>query len=153
MSRLSLAWKILLTGQLPDVPPPPPPPSSLTAPTVVVAPPASVDVGPSPMVGPLIKLRDDVQGAAGSLDAMAGRAMLKVAAELAAIVALERVVTLDQDGPFDPRRQAAISGMVTEDPAQDQQVASTVRPGYERDGVLIRRQDVIVYHLRGRSPG
>lgn len=50
-----------------------------------------------------------------------------------------------EEGLFDPARQRAIKKLPTDDPAQDKNVAHSIRPGYEWESKVIRQEMVAVY--------
>ncbi len=58
-----------------------------------------------------------------------------------------RAFTYEND-LFDPSRQRIVKKIETDDPESDRKVAGTVRPGYERDGHVLRPEMVTVYMTR-----
>lgn len=53
-----------------------------------------------------------------------------------------------EDGPFDPKRQRAVSTVLTEDPEQNKKIAARVRKGFAAAEKVIRPEMVTVYSLR-----
>jgi molecular chaperone GrpE (heat shock protein) len=55
------------------------------------------------------------------------------------------VVTINDDGPVDPRRHEVVEVLPAPSPELADHIAETVQPGYELHGALIRTQRVIAY--------
>lgn len=147
MNRLQLAIKCLIGGEAAINPPAPRPGQQAAEPAEVQRP---ADAGPqtiSESTRQLIALRDSVQAATEDLDEPGSRALNAVAHELAQILTSEQVVPFEDSGTFDAHRHNAVSSMEIGDVALDYQLAATVRPGYIRNGTLLRRQDVVVYRF------
>lgn len=148
MNRLQLAIQCLIGGEA-AINPPAPRPGQQAAAAEVQRP---ADAGPptiSESTRQLIALRDSVQAATEDLDEPGSRALNAVAHQLAQILTSEQVVPFEDSGTFDAHRHNAVSSMETGDRALDYQLAATVRPGYIRNGTLLRRQDVVVYRFTG----
>jgi molecular chaperone GrpE (heat shock protein) len=60
----------------------------------------------------------------------------------------EGVTLLNVDGLFDYERQKIVATQPTDDPALDDQICKTIRPGFLFNEQLIRPQEVIVYVTR-----
>jgi hypothetical protein len=158
MSRLRLALDVLFRG----APPPRDIPERIQVPEPRSAGPEPATAGPEPptaspasraTISQLIVLRDKVQMAAEDQDGGVSGALSTVARELGDILELEQTVAFEDFGAFDAARQQVIDTQAADDPAQDYQVAVSVRPGYLQGGEILRRQDVIVYRVDGRSSG
>lgn len=149
MNRVRLAIRVLVRGAA-AVPPPPVRPEHHTAGPAEAPQPRDADRHPvSDSTRQLIALRDNVQAAAGELDAPGSQALNAVVRQLAQILASEQVIPIEDSGAFDARKHNAVASMETDDEALDYQVASSVRSGYLSSGTLLRRQDVIIYRFTG----
>jgi len=174
MNRFSFALRVLIQGvptaaapvgepAAPVIPPSAPAsapadldidPAALDEPTTVVEPAPLAERAvptPSETVQQLISLRDKVLLAADQPMPVGPAAMASVARQLGQILALERVVAVEDEGGFDATRQRVVDILETEDPAQDYRVASSVRPGYLQDGELLRHQEVVVFRCDDES--
>lgn len=97
----------------------------------------------------LIKLRDWVLlaqtgGAAGNLHLLES-----LYRGLGKVLEKEGVTLIEEVGAYDGKRQQVVDTRPTDDPAQDNFVCATVRPGYLFHERLIRPQEVIVYAFDG----
>jgi len=149
MNRLRLAMRVLVEGETALQAAAPPPERRASGPARAERP---DEPGPRPVsdcTRQLIALRDSVQAAAEDLDGSGSRALNAVARQLADILAAEQVVPFDDRGSFDAHRHNAVASLETDDRTLGYQVASSVRSGYLGNGVLLRRQDVIVYRFTG----
>ena len=99
----------------------------------------------SPTAKELIKVRDWVLLAQSSGTAVAPGVREEVHRQLARVLAKEGVIPLEETGTFDYNRQSVSGTHPTDDPEQDDMVCSTVRPGYQFHGQLVRPQEVIIY--------
>ena len=106
---------------------------------------------PSPSADRLIRLRDTLLMRIRVDDDPATDVLRSVDKELGAILALEGIVTLDERGRFNPELQQALETWEAGSADEDDTVCETVRPGYKKDGVLLRPQEVVVraYHGDG----
>lgn len=97
-----------------------------------------------PAVFALIEIRDHlfVEGGGGPPSAAVIKALY---ARLGAALYEFGVETIEGRGHVDWSTQEAVGTVATPDPALDQTVAATVRPGYACGGVLLRPQQVVVY--------
>jgi molecular chaperone GrpE (heat shock protein) len=149
MNRIRLALQVLMTGQLPQ-------PTAAAAPahddpSADRQPSAGIVAQAQPVTDTtqqLIELRDSVQAAIETVDKGAGLALHQVARRIGEILTGAGITPIEELGRFDPARHNAVDTMATDDDALDDTLASSVRSGYLRDGVLLRRQDVIVYRSR-----
>jgi|GEM_PF-1552807 len=129
-------------------PPQPPPPLDPAS-----GPPAAAPDGVlSPTAKELIKLRDWVllakSGGAPAADALEG-----VYKKLAQVLKREGVTPLEENTAFDEERQQIMDTRPTRDPAQDNVVCDTVRPGYVFNGDVIRPQEVIIFTYEPEAAG
>jgi hypothetical protein len=149
MNRLRLAMRVLVKGETALQAAASPPEQRASGPARAERPDEPDPRPVSDRTRQLIALRDSVQAAAEDLDGSGSRALNVVARQLADILAAEQVVPFDDRGSFDARRHNAVASLETDDRILDYQVASSVRSGYLGNGVLLRRQDVIVYRFTG----
>jgi hypothetical protein len=115
--------------------------------TVEPQPPASKEPEPtlSQTAKELIKLRDWVFLACHG-EATGDRPKFEsLYQKLGKILSLEGVSVLEETGVFNYAQQQVIDTVPTADPAQDETIASTVRPGYQFNQKLVRPQEVIVF--------
>ena len=52
---------------------------------------------------------------------------------------------------FDPSRQTVFEKRVTGDPGKARQIIASLRPGYEKDGKIVRREMVEVYVYQAQA--
>lgn len=95
----------------------------------------------------IIRLRDWVL-AANTGDGAQSKVLEGLYAKLGQILEKEGVTILEKTGTFDEEYQCVMDIRATEDPAQDNLVCDTVRPGYLFDDELVRPQEVVVYAYR-----
>jgi hypothetical protein len=111
--------------------------------------PATSEPEPSATVRELIKLRDWVLlaqtgGAEGAPQLLDG-----LYRGLGKVLEKEGVTLIEEVGAYDGKRQQVVDARPTDDPAQDNFVCATVRPGYLFHERLIRPQEVVVYTFDG----
>jgi molecular chaperone GrpE (heat shock protein) len=102
---------------------------------------------PSPAVTELIAVRDMVLLAGAGDAAPTPEVLRALARKLARVLEQDGVRVLEGDGLFDDRLQEALETRPTSDPAQDERISHTIRPGYAIGGRVIRPQQVAVYRL------
>ena len=93
----------------------------------------------------LIKLRDWVLLAKKNKTEGSPEVLSAIYQKLGQILEQEGVTGIEETGSFNYERQQVIATRVTSDPAQDDCICDTVRPGYLFQGRLIRPQETIVY--------
>lgn len=120
-----------------------------SAPEILAEPPKRLYVEPDPepseVAKDLIRLRDWVLLAKSGGTAVEPAVLEEISRQLARVLAKEGITPLEEGGPYDYNRQSVAGVQPTDDPAQDDQVYSTVKPGYLFQGKLVRPQEVIVY--------
>jgi hypothetical protein len=128
-------WLIRLLGGTVSEPPKPPPPDD--APHRLVA-----ETGPfnQPAADRLIAARDRIGQARED-----GPLVRWLDAELVLALAELEVATISDKGAVDERRHQVVRVRETPDQALAEHIAMTVRPGYSRDGRLLRPQAVIAW--------
>lgn len=99
----------------------------------------------SPTAQDLIKLSDWILLAKTAKTAVKPEVLGEIYRQLIKALAKEGVTLLDETGLCDYSRQAIVGTQVTDDPAQNDHIYSTVRPGYLFREQVIRPQEVIVY--------
>jgi|GEM_PF-3878800 len=65
--------------------------------------------------------------------------------ELGALLLLDHVTPLEEEGMFNPKFQEAVEVRPTRDPAQVDRVCHTVRAGYRSGAEVLRPQQVVIY--------
>ena len=95
----------------------------------------------------LIKLSDWVLLAKQGGTTVQPEALEEIYRRLTAVLSKEGVTPLDVSGPCDYERQMVVGTQPTDDPAQNDHVYTTVRPGYLFHDQLIRPQEVIIYAM------
>jgi molecular chaperone GrpE (heat shock protein) len=113
--------------------------------------------GPEPAVSrtatQLIKLRDKVL-LSRTDDAPPSPDLLDaIYRDLGRVLEAEGVTPIEDDGAFDYNRHTVIETRATSDPAQNNRICGTVRPGYLFDGRLVRAQEVVVFALERGEKG
>ena len=108
-------------------------------------PPPGREVALSHTAKELIKLSDWVLLAKAGGTAVQPAVLEEIYRQLTGVLAKEGVTLLEAQGPCDYERQMVVGTHPTDDPAQDEHVYSTVRPGYLFHEQLIRPQEVIIY--------
>jgi molecular chaperone GrpE (heat shock protein) len=99
-----------------------------------------------------MRLCDLLWIAQASGTALEAQAVTELVKELRAVLAYEGVTTLNATGLLDPMRQRVVGTQPTAAPQQHNQIAQTVRPGYQCGDHLLRPQDVIIARLAKPNP-
>jgi hypothetical protein len=131
----------LLGGTVPE---PPEPPSPDDAPHRTV-----VETGPfnQAAANRLIAARDRIRQARED-----GPLVRWLDAELVLVLAELEVATISDEGAVDERRHQVVRVRQTRETALAEHIAVTIRPGYARDGKLLRPQAVIAWVLAEEKP-
>ena len=119
-----------------------PPKSEQLEPSVV--PPAEKGQSLSAAAKELIKLSDWVLLAKEGGTTVQPEVLEEIYRRLTAALSKEGVTPLDASGPCDYERQMVVGTHPTDDPAQNDHVYTTVRPGYLFRDQIIRPQEVII---------
>ncbi len=93
----------------------------------------------------LMKLRDKVLLSMSGDSPPTADLLDAVYRELGRALEFEGVTPVEDDGTFDYNRHSVIETRATGDPAQNNRICGTVRPGYLFDGRLVRAQEVVVF--------
>lgn len=98
----------------------------------------------------LIQLHDDLGKRAEALgDERIGTILAEYQQAIEDILYRQGVEPFEQDdGPFDPRKQRAVSTVPTEDPGQNKRIAARVRKGFVSGDKIIRPEMVTVYAVK-----
>ena len=99
----------------------------------------------------LIKLRDWVLLAKKNKTEGSPEVLSAIYQKLGQILEQEGVTVIEETGSFNYERQQVIATQVTNDPAQDDCICDTVRPGYLFQDKLIRPQEAIVYSFQSEE--
>jgi hypothetical protein len=116
-----------------------------TPPVPVAAP----EPAPSKTALELIKLRDWVLMAKTSGNPVNSEGLENFYKQLGRILGMEGITPIEDQGVFDYNRQQIMDSRTTDDPALQDHICETVRPGYQFHEKLIRPQEVIVYVADG----
>jgi hypothetical protein len=100
---------------------------------------------PSATAKDLIKLRDWLLLAQSDDTNVSSEVLREVYRKLGHILEKEAITTLEATGEFNYEQQQVLDTQITDDPAQDNQICNTIRPGYLFKNRLLRPQEVIVY--------
>ncbi|MDA8019821.1 MAG: nucleotide exchange factor GrpE [Thermoanaerobaculia bacterium] len=110
-----------------------------------------------PILAGLVRLYDDLGRAADGVQERAEDLIPSEAAQFLREFREDVEILLDENGVlvfsepverFDPQRQTARKTLDTDDPERVGQIARRVRPGFERDGLVLQKERVDVYAAR-----
>lgn len=139
----SLLERLASQRTLPPVQPPAPAPAVL-APSRATEPPESEL---SEAAREVIRVRDWVLQARAGGSVVSPEVLEEILRQLLVVLEMEQVTALEETGAYNPKRQRVVDTQVTQNPAQQGQICSTVRPGYLFREKLLRPQEVILYML------
>lgn len=106
---------------------------------------------PSTTAIELIRLRDWVLLAKVGGTVVDPAVLGEINKQLGRVLAKEGITPIEESGAYDYNRQSVIGVQPTDDPAQNDLVCSTVRPGYLFHEQLVRPQEVIIYTYEGSA--
>ena len=119
----------------------------IALPTPVAAPAPAPERAIPPAADRLIKLRDKVFMAMSGDAPPTAELVEAIYRELGRALEAVGVTPVEDDGGFDHARHAIVETRPTAEPADENRICGTVRPGYLFDGRLLRAQEVVVYSL------
>ena len=93
----------------------------------------------------LMKLRDKVLLSRSGDAPPTAELLDAIYRELGRALEAEGVTPVEDEGAFDYNRHAVVETRATDDPAKNNRICGTVRPGYLFVGRLVRAQEVVVY--------
>jgi len=96
----------------------------------------------------IIKLRDEIFLARSEENKNFQRFYTIIERQLDTILEIEGVTMIEKTGLFNYKIHKVVDIEITEDNAKNEQIYTTIRPGYLFNDKLIRPQEVIVYTLR-----
>lgn len=93
----------------------------------------------------LMKLSDWVLLAKAGKTSVQPEVLEEIYRQITIALAKEGITLLNVDGLFDYERQKIVATQPTDNPALDDQICKTIRPGFLFNKQLIRPQEVVVY--------